>query len=391
MYTIAYLGRYSYNSNIKIIGEYFSQGKDATGLVSSMFFFFYGAGQIINGLLCKRYNKRIMLSLSLIVSAIINLVIALGVHFTYFKFLWLLNGVSQSILWSSLILVLSENLDDQHLKKAIVVMSTCVPAGTFLAYGASALFSTFTSYNASFLLAAVGMSVVGILWFFTETKVTCPTVKVTEKVGEQPKQKNKLASSLIVTIIIICVFAIICNLVKDGLQTWTPDILGKKFTLPNSLSIMLTLLLPLVGVLGATIAVKVQSIIKNYVVVLGVFFLLAGALLTAVILLMNVHWVPVIACMSIAFCMSQGMNNVITSIAPLQLRDKINSGMITGVFNGCCYVGSTISGYGLGSLVESSGNWNVIFWLMVALCAIAAIVSLIYILLSKRKPKQTNA
>ncbi|MBQ3493075.1 MAG: MFS transporter, partial [Clostridia bacterium] len=131
MYTIAYLGRYSYNSNIKIIGEYFSQGKDATGLVSSMFFFFYGAGQIINGLLCKRYNKRIMLSLSLIVSAIINLVIALGVHFTYFKFLWLLNGVSQSILWSSLILVLSENLDDQHLKKAIVVMSTCVPAGTF--------------------------------------------------------------------------------------------------------------------------------------------------------------------------------------------------------------------------------------------------------------------
>ena len=90
---------------------------------------------------------------------------------------------------------------------------------------------------------------------------------------------------------------------------------------------------------------------------------------------MEVSWIPVIVFMALAFCISQATNNVITSIAPLQLRDSVNPGLLTGIFNGCCYVGSTISGYGLGSLVEGFGDWGVVFWLMIGLCAVSVIVA----------------
>ena len=390
VYMIAYLGRFSYNANIKIIGDYFSQGKDNTGLVTTTFFFAYGAGQIINGLLCKRYNKKYLLAGALIVSSIINVLIGLGISFTYFKYLWLLNGASQSVLWSSLILTLGENLDEENLKNGILAMATTVPIGTFIAYGSSALFSMFTDYRASFIMAAVCMTVVAMIWFFGYSK-NVSNVKTQEiKVVVENKENKKISASLYLSIIIICVFAVVCNLVKDGLQTWTPDVLAKNHNLPNSLSIVLTLSLPVVGVFGATLAVKLQSKFNDYVLVLGMFFTATSVLLVGVILLMQLSWVPVILLMAFAFCMSQGMNNIITSIAPLQLRNKVNSGMITGVFNGCCYVGSTISGYGLGSFVESrNGDWNAVFVLLIALSLVAVLISLIVFVINTLKKKTT--
>lgn len=384
VYMVSYLGRYSYNSNISVISDFFGAGEGATGLVTSTFFFAYGAGQIVNGLLCKKYNKRILLTVSLIISSVINALIGFGVQFEAYKYLWLINGISLSVLWSSLILVLGENLDEQHVKKGILAMATTVPIGTFIIYGASAIFNTVWNFKITFLFASICLVIVSVIWFFGYSKC-CVKVELNGKVVEQQKTQTKPTASLLITICTICVFAIVCNLVKDGLQTWTPKVLGKNHDLPDGISIMLTLILPLVGVFGASIAVFLQSKLNNYVLVLGIFFFLAGLMLVGVVLLMKTSWIPVIVLMAIAFCMAQAMNNVITSIAPLQLRDKINPGVLTGIFNGCCYVGSTISGYGLGTLVENSGDWNVVFYLLIGLCALAVIISLVSVLIKNKK------
>ena len=73
VYFISYVSRYSYNSNMNPIMSEFGIDKATAGLVATFYYFAYGAGQIINGLLCKRYNKRIMISASLLVSSIVNI------------------------------------------------------------------------------------------------------------------------------------------------------------------------------------------------------------------------------------------------------------------------------------------------------------------------------
>ena len=74
-YTIAYLGRYGFSANINLIITEYGVTKSEVGLVTSCFFFAYGIGQIVNGILFKKYNKRIVLPLALFVSALINIAI----------------------------------------------------------------------------------------------------------------------------------------------------------------------------------------------------------------------------------------------------------------------------------------------------------------------------
>jgi hypothetical protein len=50
--------------------------------------------------------------------------------------------------------------------------------------------------------------------------------------------------------------------------------------------------------------------------------------------------------MFIAMIMS-GINALVTSIFPLQAKSKMNAGLIAGLIDGFCYVGSAISLFGL--------------------------------------------
>ena len=70
---------------------------------------------------------------------------------------------------------------------------------------------------------------------------------------------------------------------------------------------------------------------------------------------------------------ASSLNSLITSIFPMFMRDKVNSGMFAGILNGFCYVGSTISSYGLGIIAEHFG-WSSVFWVLLVFCLIVAIV-----------------
>ena len=141
IYFSAQLGRYSYTSNINLFEKTKGVTYTEAGLVSTLYFLTYGAGQIINGLLCKRYNKRVMCLISLVVSSVINLVVFFDVPFNSLYVLWMLNAAAQSILYPSLMLTISENVEWKYLPAASIIMSCATTIGTFGSYGISALFS----------------------------------------------------------------------------------------------------------------------------------------------------------------------------------------------------------------------------------------------------------
>ena len=60
-YTAAYVGRLNYNASIVALIADLGVTKAEAGLVSSFFFFAYGAGQLVNGILSKKYNAKIMI------------------------------------------------------------------------------------------------------------------------------------------------------------------------------------------------------------------------------------------------------------------------------------------------------------------------------------------
>jgi OPA family glycerol-3-phosphate transporter-like MFS transporter len=146
VYTCSYLGKLGYNANITQIETVYNVSHSTAGMVSTFFFFAYGVGQIINGIFCKRYPLRFVVFGSLCVSGLMNLLVGISTNFALVKYYWLINGAALSVLWPSLIRLLSETLSKKDIGRAVVVMGTTVAIGTLMVYGLSALFVALGSY-----------------------------------------------------------------------------------------------------------------------------------------------------------------------------------------------------------------------------------------------------
>ena len=134
------------------------------GMVGTFFFFAYGIGQIVNGFLCKRYNIRYVVFGGLLVSGAMNFAVGFSTSFISLKYFWLLNGAALSVLWTSLIRLLSETLDQKQKTRAIIAMGTTVAAGTFLVYGLSALFVALLDFRFIFYVAGGLLPSIAIVW-----------------------------------------------------------------------------------------------------------------------------------------------------------------------------------------------------------------------------------
>jgi len=353
-------------------------------MVSTFFFFAYGIGQIINGLFCKKYNIRWFVFGSLLTSGLMNLLVGLLNNFVLIKYFWLINGAALSVLWPSLIRLLSETLDKENIGRAVLTMGTTVATGTFFVYGFSALFTAFGVYELMFFLAGILLPLIAVLWLLLYPKLTkrnSETYDTDQQDQTDSIEKNKLGW-LWVPICIMALFAVCDNLVKDGLTTWVPMILKEEYSLPDYVSILLTMILPILAIFGTTVAVTLHKKIKDFVVLCAVLFGVSAVCIGLVILCMPKGWVAItLGCFGIVSCLMSGINNVVTSMVPLYWKEKIPSGLLAGVLNGFCYLGSTISAYGLG-LIADMGGWNFVFWILFGLCLSAVAVALCYALIN---------
>ena len=385
VYTCSYIGRLSYNSNINQIGNEFNMTYSQTGLVTTFFFFAYGIGQVFNGIMCKKYNVKYVIFISLVSSFILNLLLVNTNNIDLFKYIWMLNGISMSFLWTSLIRLLSETISKERIGKAIILMGSTVAIGTFLIYGISALFVAFLDFYYTFYLASLILFIVSLIWILNYNKLVIPLKNKIEQEEVATKNINKdKLSNLGMLVIFLAFFAVANNLVKDGLTTWTPDILDTLYNTPDWLSILLTLFLPILGVFGTALAVNLHKKIKNFITLSTVLYGTAFILLVIVMIFINKNAIYItIGCFGLISCLMAGVNNIITSMVPLEMKNKVNSGKLAGVLNGFCYVGSTLSAYGLG-IIADYFDWMSVFITLLIVLIIVTSIGAIYISFNKK-------
>ena len=383
IYSTSYLGKVNYSANITQIIDFYGVTKAEAGMAPTFFFFAYGIGQVVNGILSKKYNIRWMIFISLFVSAVINLIIAITTNFGVIKWLWMLNGFVLSILWPTLVRLLAETLPQKHLGRSSVVMGTTVAAGTLVIYGLSSLYAHFGNFKLAFYTAAIVGIAVSLFWlFFYGTSVKGARSEkqdeITEKVKietiekqEQSKNERKL---FFICIYVLCFFAIGVNLIKDGLTTWVPSILKEEYHVTDSISILLTLLLPVVAIFGNLCALSTHKKIPDYVTHCGIVFAVILIFIGLIIGSISFNMIIImLAGLVIVNFLASSLNSLITSIFPMFMRGRVNSGLYAGVLNGFCYLGSTISSYGLGIIADNWG-WIAMFEFLMGFCAVICIV-----------------
>lgn len=384
-YTAAYVGRLNFNASIVAIISDLGVTKSDAGLVSSFFFFAYGAGQLINGILSKKYNAKIMIFLSLICSAVFNILMPVCNDISIMKFIWMGNGIVQSVLWSTLIKTLSDFVSDKKLPKAILAMSTTVAIGTLIAYGISSVSVRFGNWQTVFYVASVVLIISAVIWFALFGKAPEKIPQFKEEKGE----KIKMAKPVLLALFLAAFAGIANGFIKDGINTWVPSVLYEEFGVSQSFSILLTLLLPMVSTMGAAIAKKVHEKIKSHATMNCIFYIFSATLCCGILLSMKIHnIVTIMICFICVACGMSMINNVITSMFALDYRRMLNAGFAAGLLNTFCYVGSTVTSYTLGAVSQNFG-WNAVFIIMLAVCVAAAVICFGGIL-SERKMKENK-
>ena len=173
---------------------------------------------------------------------------------------------------------------------------------------------------------------------------------------------------------VLCLCGVGVNLIKDGLTTWVPTILKEEFSMTDSISILLTLFLPIVAVFGNVNALRFHRRIPDYATHCCVVFVFMAVLTGVIIGCLSAKLaILMLVCLVAVNFFASSLNSLITSIFPIFMRGKVNSGFYAGILNGFCYVGSTISSYGLGYVAEHYG-WTAVFWLLIAVCALVAVI-----------------
>jgi OPA family glycerol-3-phosphate transporter-like MFS transporter len=94
------------------------------------------------------------------------------------------------------------------------------------------------------------------------------------------------------------------------------------------------------------------------------------------------QWILSLVGFTVVSLLVSSCNSLITSIFPLFMKGKINSGLIAGVLNGFCYVGSTLSTYGLGLIADNYG-WTAVFWTLLLACVAVVIGAIVYFIIRK--------
>ena len=372
VYSFAYTGRYSYNANIAPIMAFYNVTRAEAGLTGTFFFFAYGAGQLIHAIFCRFYPRKYIIPGVLGVSAILNIAVFCGVPFGAIKYLWLLNGICQSVLWPTLVLVLSDTMDSVMMKRAVFAMSLTVVIGTVISYGGSAIFNLFDLFRGAFLLGAVLMLAIGIAWLIGYDTLTVENAGLAEAHAASSEattagggSRKRAANGALIGLFAVCgLFMAVDNFVKDGLNTWTPVILKERFGVGDSLSIVLTVALPFCGVFGAMLALRMNRKIRDFRALSGSLLLLLSVCICGILLSMKLEsMVLTVAFLGVVSCFAHGINSIMTSIMPFAMRDKVNPGFLAGLMNSAGYVGSTASAYGLGVIADRT-DWNTVMYIL---------------------------
>ena len=445
---MSYLGRYSYSSNITHMMDRFDVSHAEAGLVVTLFFFAYGAGQFIHGLFSRRYNKQVLFPVVLTVSAAANLAVFLGLPFRLVKYAWLINGFALSVLWSSIVAIMAEYLDGKHLKISFAVLGSTTAAGTFITYFSGSIFSGAGHFMLSFVFAAAVLLLVAACWMIFYRKTVSNIMRAAPKPhsagegharesgGGDPEESGepesfrrpgnvrgsekvrmpenaressvaqdngsaendriaadsgashngKARGALIATFAVFVLFAVACNFLKDGLQTWVPDMMKELYGLQDTVAILVSLILPLLSAFCGLFTVFAQKYVRNVTLLTALFF---GAGLVLTLLLrafMGGGFLIAAILFGLISFMTHSINTCITAVMPLKFNRTGKAGLISGVLNGFCYAGSTASAYGLGSVADNAG-WNTVFAVFVFTAGIAAAAGIIVAAVTHRPGK----
>ena len=385
-YFTSYIGRLNYSSAMPEILRLSVLDKSQAGFISMAYFFAYGIGQLINGFLGDKMHPRKMIFTGLFLAGVMNIVMGFLNNFGTMAVFWCANGFLQSMIWPPILRIFAEMLNEETRVRYSIHITSTMALGTLTSYVLSAIMLELFGWRAAFFAAAIVMCGVAVVFQIRFRVVEQYASEHGEphgdergKAGEEtsvPFSKVLIGSGLVMILIPVIVHGVL----KDGVTSWVPTYIQEIFHTSSSFSILITTVLPIVNLTGAYAAqfMYQKFFQKQEIRTVACFFVIATGALLGLWKFGDVSVVVTVVLLGIITASMMAVNTLVVNLLPLHFVKMGRAATVSGFLNSMAYLGTAISTFTIGIMVESSG-WNrTIFGWFIMTAAAMVICFLLY-------------
>lgn len=378
VYASAYVCRLNYSAVMPELAADGTFSGARLASVSSAFFICYGTGQLLNGLLGDRLNPRLMIFGGVAVSGLSNVLIFFFHAYPAMLLLWGVNGAAQSAVWAPILKLASLYFGKEEKERFSAHINTTTPLGTLACYAVSLLSLLYLPWPYVFLFCGLTDLLSAALWLFCTRKLPKPAAR-TENRCPPPARAGiaetlRQAASGGVLLLLFPIAAV--GTLRDGVTQWVPTFFSSEFGSETTLSLALTMVLPVVNVSGAYLAQAVGRRLHGELGASAFFFCAAAAFLTVLRFFAFKSMAASLVCMAgVTVCMLALTVTLITQV-PLAFYKIGRVGTVGGLIDATAYVGCGTLNLAAGRLLENGNDWNRLFILWLCLAGLAAAVTL---------------
>jgi len=246
----AYTSIYVARLNLSIASpEFLAEGllnEAQIGLLGAAFSVIYACGRLLNGIIGDKTAPWIMISTGLVLTGISNLLFGLLPPFLGMFLLWGINAYAQSMLWSSMLCIISQTYGPEQAKQKTSFLVTSVATGNILGI----LFNTVLVTNLGVQFAFVipgGITLIACVLVMLSTRHIRPLTDTAPK-------KSSFFSLLKQKEIIVLLFpAFFHGIVKENISLWMAVYFVDRFQIDLAASALFVLFIPAIGFVGRMI------------------------------------------------------------------------------------------------------------------------------------------
>lgn len=372
LYCASYFIRTCYAATIAPLAEEGIYSKGEIGLIGTAFFICYGVGQLISGLIGDKINPFFMVMFGSVLGAVCCFLIPAAGSLGVLIGVWAANGLFQSMLWSPILRVFSETIDESLSKKAILNIALSLPVGTVLAYLMSSMIIKYLNWKYVFIF---GGSVVVIAVLFAGFAIFCsekdiekvPVIQKKNAEAHNNVNKKGLAAVAVSSgLLFIMIPSILHGMMRDGITNWVPAMISEVYGVSTSFSVFVTIALPIFNAFGAYLVTPLyKKLGENEMKTAGVT---GFAALVPLLIMLFMNKLPVyviIVLLAVTTSVMYALNYLIISLVPVRFSKFGFTSGISGILNSGAHIGCALSSYGFGAISEKAG-WSavIIVWIV---------------------------
>ncbi|MCI8442644.1 MAG: MFS transporter [Provencibacterium sp.] len=363
-YSAAYLNRLNLSAGLGSLMDAFGVSAAAAGLLQTAFAIIYAAGQFINGAIVDRISPVRHILTGIVGTGICNLLMGFAGSYPVFMVLCMLNGAFQSMLWTPIVCLVALCFHtDSERGRANFVCSFTIVFGHLSAWAISGALIEAVGWRLSFIVPAVLMIPVLLAVLFLLRDIRgAGTGRVQQESAEDtpaPARVPALKAFMQTGFGFILIACVLSGFVRDGIVTWTPEILRGYMRGSSLSSTAFSLIIPCVNALGILAGYWLRRNTRNTRKMVSYMLFIC----TGFCLLLPVGR-GILSCsllMGFACACQFGINPMLTTLIPLEYDRLGRTGLAAGLIDSFIYIGSALAGVIDGGIYEASGSGMLFF------------------------------